>query len=106
MLLKLDEQIRQAYEHAEDCGQQEKSAASPEERGGRLSVEARWLTLTGSLEFTRHLKAFPTKSSGTNKPFLFRQSRYATWGGKDGSQWTQTVRGGERICLKNSLEFI
>ena len=58
MLLKLDEQIRQAYGHAEDGGQQEKTAASPEERGDRLSVESRSLTLTGSLESTRRLEGF------------------------------------------------
>ena len=34
------------------------TAASPEERGDRLSVESRSLTLTGSLESTRRLEGF------------------------------------------------
>ena len=58
MLLKLDDQIRQAYAQAEDCAHRAKIARSPQERSDWLFVEQRWLTLARSLEFAQRIERF------------------------------------------------
>ena len=90
MLLKLDEQIRLAL----DCEQQAKPAA---ESGVSIALsKRRWLTLTGSLEFTPRLEDF------TLSRFCQSRMRSVRKGWKP---WIQAVRGGEQICLQNNLEF-
>jgi hypothetical protein len=64
MLFRLDHQIRQAYEHAEDCARRAKNARNPEERRDWLFVEQRWLTLARSLEFTRRAELFAGEADG------------------------------------------
>jgi hypothetical protein len=95
MLLKIDEQIRPALDRG-----QAKTTASPEWRSSILSkramVDLDWQPRRRleyfSDEVKRHLS-------------MFRQSlhdrRRKGW-----KPWIQAVRGGEQICLKNSLEFI
>ena len=58
MLLKLDNQIRRAYEHAEDCAQRARIARSPQERSDWLFVEQHWLTLARTLSFAQRFERF------------------------------------------------
>ena len=91
MLLKLDEQIRPAL----DCEQQAKPAA---ESGVSIALsKRRWLTLTGSLEFTPNLKTSLCQCSASR---CMRSVR------KGWKPWIQAVREGEQICLQNNLELI
>jgi hypothetical protein len=58
MLQNLESQIRNAYQHAHDCAERAKIAVTPQERSDWLFVEARWLALAHSLEFTEQLESF------------------------------------------------
>ena len=57
-MLQIESQIRNAYQHAHDCAGRAKIAATPQERSDWLFVEARWLALALSLEFTERLERF------------------------------------------------
>ena len=50
--------MQDAYARAHDCAEQAKAAVTPQERTDWLFVEARWLTLARSLEFTQRLENF------------------------------------------------
>jgi hypothetical protein len=58
LLEYLDQRIRDAYEHAQQCAERARAAGTPQERSDWLFVEARWLSLAHSLEFTQGLKRF------------------------------------------------
>ena len=57
-MLQIESQIRNAYQHAHDCGGRAKIAATPQERSDWLFVEARWLAVAQSLEFAQRLETF------------------------------------------------
>jgi len=58
MLLKLEEQIHQAYGHAEDCAHRARIARNPQQRSDWLFVEQRWLTLAQTLSFAQRFERF------------------------------------------------
>jgi len=61
-MLQIESQIRNAYQHAHDCAGRAQIAATPQERRDWLFVEARWLSLAHSLEFTQRLERFSDKA--------------------------------------------
>jgi hypothetical protein len=58
LLRRLEQEIQDAYAHAHDCAERAEAAVTAQERTDWLFVEARWLTLARSLEFTRRLDDF------------------------------------------------
>jgi hypothetical protein len=65
MLRQLDEQIRDAYSHAEDCARRAKAT-----RRGRedwLLLEKRYLTLAQSLELRQRLKLIANEAKAKEK---------------------------------------
>ena len=58
MLRRLEQEIQDSYAHAHDCAERASAAATPQERADWLFLEARWLMLARSLEFTRRLDDF------------------------------------------------
>lgn len=61
MLLRLSEDVRDCYRHAEDCAERARVAATPELRADFLRLERAWLMLAHSYEFTERLSAFDTE---------------------------------------------
>ena len=63
MLKNLSEQIRECFQHAEDCSR--KAAAQPDDSSLRqdfLEMEKRWLALARSIEFGERLDRFTNNS--------------------------------------------
>ncbi len=58
MLLKLSQQARQCYEHAERCRQRADAAADPEVRADYLDFEARWLFMAEVYQLSLRLTDF------------------------------------------------
>jgi hypothetical protein len=58
MLVSLSDQVRECLRHAEDCARQAASLSDPRLRQDFLEVEARWLKLARSYEFTERLADF------------------------------------------------
>jgi hypothetical protein len=58
LLRRLEKEIQEAYAHAQDCAERAEAAVTAPERADWLFVEARWLMLARSLEFTRRLEDF------------------------------------------------
>ena len=58
MLQNLDDQVRDCLERARECADQAKETRNPDERKEWLAMEARYLKLVRSIEFTRRLSLF------------------------------------------------
>jgi hypothetical protein len=67
MLESLDQQIRDAFQHAHVCAERAKTCVTPQERNDWLFVEARWLSLARSLEFTQRLERFSDEAKRNQK---------------------------------------
>jgi hypothetical protein len=65
MLVSLSDQVRECLRHAEDCARQASSHSDPRLRQDFLEMEARWLKLARSYEFTERLADF-SKSNRIN----------------------------------------
>jgi hypothetical protein len=58
MLESLSEQIRECYEHAEECARKAAAQSDPGLKQDFLDMEQRWLSLARSFEFSRRLGDF------------------------------------------------
>ena len=58
MLNNLSAEIRDCYRHAEDCVRQAAAQTDPKLKQDFLDLEARWLSLAGSYDFTERLGDF------------------------------------------------
>lgn len=58
MLENVSQQIRECYEHAEDCARKAAVQTDPGLRQDFLDMERRWLTLARSYEFTDRVSDF------------------------------------------------
>ena len=67
MLENLDQQIRDVYQHAHDCAERAKTCVTRQERNDWLFIEARWLSLARSLEFTQRLERFSDEAKRVQK---------------------------------------
>lgn len=65
MLQKLSEQIRECYQHAEDCSRQANEQRDPKLRDDFLDCERRWLRLARSYELAERIEKFSKTRSGT-----------------------------------------
>lgn len=70
MLENVSEQIRECYEHAEECARKAAAQTNPGLRQDFLDMERRWLTLARSYEFTQRLGDFSkeTKRQTESRP--------------------------------------
>jgi hypothetical protein len=59
MLQNLSQQIRDCYQHAEECRRRAIAQADPELRKDFLELERRWLKLARSYELAERLAKFP-----------------------------------------------
>jgi hypothetical protein len=59
MLQNLSQQIRDCYQHAEDCGRRAVAQADPQLRRDFLELERRWRKLARSYELAQRLAKFP-----------------------------------------------
>jgi hypothetical protein len=62
MLEKLSDNIRECYQHAEDCQRRAAMEADPILRQDYLDMALRWRTLAHSYEFTERLADFTDES--------------------------------------------
>ena len=58
MLNNLSEQIRNCYQHAEDCARKAAEQPDPQLKQDFLDLEKRWLLLARSFEFNERLSDF------------------------------------------------
>jgi hypothetical protein len=58
MLNKLSEQVRNCYQHAEDCARHAAEETDPQLKHDFLDLEKRWLLLARSFEFNERLSDF------------------------------------------------
>jgi hypothetical protein len=58
MLNNQSEQIRNCYQHAEDCARKAAEQADPQLKQDFLDLEKRWLLLARSFEFNERLGDF------------------------------------------------
>ena len=73
MLQRLDEQIRDAYRHAEDCARRAKATRARQGRDDWLLLESRYLSLAQSLELSQRLDLFAKEAKAKQKcPERFR----------------------------------
>jgi hypothetical protein len=70
MLESLSEQIRECYEHAEECARKAAAQTDPGLKQDFLDMERRWLALARSFELSQRLGDFSaaTKRRATNLP--------------------------------------
>jgi len=70
MLESLSEQIRECYEHAEECARKGAAQTNPRLKQDFLDMERRWLALAKNFEFSRRLGDFSNeaKRHGTSAP--------------------------------------
>jgi hypothetical protein len=70
MLESLSKQIRECYEHPEDCARKAAAQTDPGLKQDFLDMEKRWLALARSFEFSRRLGDFSaeTKRQMANLP--------------------------------------
>ena len=59
MLQNLSQQIRECYQHTEDCRMKAVAQADPELRKDFLELERRWLKLARSYELAERLAKLP-----------------------------------------------
>jgi hypothetical protein len=62
MLQNLDDQVRDCLERARECADRAKATRNPNERKEWLAIEARYLSLVQSIEFTRRLNLFTNEA--------------------------------------------
>ena len=62
MLQNLDDQVRDCLERARECADRAKEARNPSERKEWLGMEARYLSLVQSIEFSRRLNLFTNQA--------------------------------------------
>ena len=75
MLQRLDEQIRDAYRHAEDCARRAKATRARQGRDDWLLLESRYLGLARSLEHRQRSELFVKEAEAKQKsPKRFRRS--------------------------------
>jgi hypothetical protein len=73
MLQRVDEQIRDAYRHAEDCARRAKATRARQGRDDWLLLETRYLSLAQSLELSQRPELFATEAKVKQKsPERFR----------------------------------
>jgi hypothetical protein len=58
VLKNLSEEIRECYQHAEDCARKAAAQSCPKTKQDFLELEQRWLFLARSYEFTERLSDF------------------------------------------------
>ena len=58
VLNTLSEQIRDCFQHAEDCARKASAQTDPQTKADFLDLERRWLLLARSYEFTERLTDF------------------------------------------------
>jgi hypothetical protein len=58
MLRNLSEEVRECYQHAEDCAAKAAAQTNPKTKENFLFLERRWLFLARSYEFTERLSDF------------------------------------------------
>jgi hypothetical protein len=63
MLESLSEQIRECYEHAEDCARKAAAQSDPGLKQDFLDMEKRWLALAKSFEFSQRLGDFSAEAN-------------------------------------------
>jgi hypothetical protein len=62
MLESLSEQIRDCYEHAEECARKAAAQSNPRLKQDFLDMERRWLALAKSYELSRRLTDFSNQA--------------------------------------------
>lgn len=71
MLESMSEQIRECYEHAEECARKAAAQTDPGLKQDFLDMERRWLALARSFELSQRLSDFSpeaTQRRATNAP--------------------------------------
>jgi hypothetical protein len=68
MLQELGKELRECYEHAEDCGRRASIETDAQLRKDFLDMEARWLRLAQSIEFTQRLDHFANPTPKIKRP--------------------------------------
>ena len=63
MLNNLSGNIRECFQHAEDCARKAAAQPDPKVRQDFLDMEQRWLSLARSYEFTERITTSPTRQS-------------------------------------------
>jgi len=58
VLQKVSADVRECYQHADECRKEAERAFTPEERQDFLDMEARWLSLARNYEFAEQLSVF------------------------------------------------
>jgi hypothetical protein len=58
VLPKTSEDVRECYQHADECRRWAEEAFTPEDRRNFLDMEARWLSLARNYEFAEQLSLF------------------------------------------------
>jgi hypothetical protein len=77
MLRELDEQIRDAYRHAEDCARRAKAARGRQGREDWLLLESRYVSLAQRLQPTLNHELLAKEASARQKA-LTGPERFAT----------------------------
>ena len=75
MLLKLSDEIRECYRHAEDAGRRANATTNPDTKADFLDMERRWLLLARSYEFSERLSRFLTASENRGSRVACRTRR-------------------------------
>ena len=63
MLESVSEQIRECYDHAEECARKAAAQSDPGLKKDFLDMERRWLTLAKSFEFSQRLGDFSAEAN-------------------------------------------
>jgi hypothetical protein len=67
VLQNLSNEIRECYQHAEDCRRRADEATDPVTKRDFLETEKRWLSLARSYEFAERLSRFTEPFSKQNR---------------------------------------
>jgi|HubBroStandDraft_1064217.scaffolds.fasta_scaffold217256_3 hypothetical protein len=79
MIRQLDEQIRDAYRHAEECALRAKATRDRQGREDWLLLEDRYLSLAQGLELSRRLELVEKEEKAKQKrPGRFRSPKVIT----------------------------
>jgi hypothetical protein len=67
MLANLDQQVRDAYQHARECAERARAAKDLRERTEWMILEKRYLTLARGIEFAERGRRFKQQETSVNK---------------------------------------
>ena len=79
MLLKLSDEIRECYRHAEDARRRAEATTNPDAKADCMATERLWLSLARNYEFSEQLSRFPgVRSPRTRERIGFARNLFSS----------------------------